>query len=142
MNANDVVQLKYRLQRVDFALDVELAIPMHGISGIFGASGSGKTSLLRCIAGLEDVPNGELVVAGECWQDANVSLAVHERDIGYVFQEPRLFRHLDVRANIEYGMRRSGGGGPDFDDVIDMLGLAKLLARRPTELSGDRKSVV
>jgi molybdate transport system ATP-binding protein len=137
MSATDTVDLTYRLQRAEFALDVSLAIPMQGITGIFGASGSGKTTLLRCIAGLEEVSDGELAVAGEHWQKTSVSRAVHEREIGYVFQEPRLFRHLDVRANIEYGMRRSAADdGADFSEVIDMLGLAKLLQRRPDELSG------
>ena len=137
MSAGHSVQLKYKVQRADFTLDVALDIPMQGITGIFGASGAGKTTLLRCIAGLEDAKSGELIVAGDCWQDTNVSRAAYDRNIGYVFQEPRLFRHLDVRANIEYGMRRSASDdGPDFATIIELLGLESLLARRPIELSG------
>ncbi|MGI9271825.1 MAG: molybdenum ABC transporter ATP-binding protein [Woeseiaceae bacterium] len=137
MNENNSVQFKYALQRKDFSLDVALDIPMRGITGIFGASGAGKTTLLRCIAGLEDAQAGELVVAGERWQDEKYSRATFDRNIGYVFQEPRLFRHLDVQANIEYGMRRSANNdGPDFAAIIELLGLENLLARRPDELSG------
>lgn len=137
MSPADAMQMRYRVQRDGFALDVALDIPLRGISGIFGASGAGKTTLLRCIAGLEAAPGGELVVAGECWQDPHFSRAVYDRNIGYVFQEPRLFRHLDVRANIEYGMRRSAhDDGPDFDAVIELLGLGALLQRQPGELSG------
>lgn len=137
MSSAGDIALRYRLQRQDFSLDVALQLPLSGITGIFGASGAGKTTLLRCIAGLEKAPGSELVVAGECWQDANTSKPVHERQIGYVFQEPRLFRHLDVRANIEYGMHRCGGrGGPEFGAVIELLGLASLLGRAAGELSG------
>jgi molybdate transport system ATP-binding protein len=137
MNQDRQVRLCYRLQRADFVLDVALQLPLQGIIGIFGASGAGKTTLLRCIAGLENAPGGELVVAGERWQDTAISLPPGLRRIGYVFQEARLFRHLNVRANIEYGMRRSHGqDGPGFDAVIELLGLGDLLERRPADLSG------
>ncbi|MDA1062737.1 MAG: molybdenum ABC transporter ATP-binding protein [Proteobacteria bacterium] len=137
MSSIDEIALRYRLQRADFSLDVALQLPLSGITGIFGASGSGKTTLLRCIAGLEAAPGSELVVTGECWQDATFSKPPHERQIGYVFQEPRLFKHLDVRANIEYGMRRSlGRDTPAFEKVIALLGIEALLERKPAKLSG------
>jgi len=137
MTSRQTVQLKYEVQRADFSLAVALDIPMQGVTGIFGASGAGKTTLLRCIAGLEDAPGGDLVVAGERWQGEDVSRPVHERNIGYVFQEPRLFGHLQVGANIEYGMRRrSSKAGPDFAAVVELLGLEALLERWPNELSG------
>ncbi len=139
MNADSSIQLAYALQRDDFCLDVKLDLPLRGITGVFGQSGAGKTTLLRCIAGLERPEAGRLVVAGELWQDGfeKVWRAVHKRNIGYVFQEPRLFDHLDVRGNIDYGMRRSEhDNGTDADHVIDLLGLEKLLARKPDALSG------
>jgi len=137
MNAGDTMQLAYAIKRSGFSLDVDLSLPLRGITGIFGASGAGKTTLLRCIAGLEQAPAAELIVAGERWQGSGFSLPVHEREIGYVFQEPRLFGHLNVRRNIEYGLRRSGGGQPpDIAEVVDLLGLAALLERWPHELSG------
>ena len=139
MNAASTIHVRYSLQRPEFALDVNLDLPLHGISGVFGASGAGKTSLLRCIAGLERPAAGKLVVAGDVWQDdeSNSWRAVHERDIGYVFQEPRLFAHLDVRGNIEYGLRRrEHNGAPDIDRVIELLGIEQLLGRKTDELSG------
>ena len=137
MNAGESIQLKYHLRRAEFVLDVAMDIPLQGITGIFGASGAGKTTLLRCIAGLEDAQGGDLVVAGDCWQDENLSRAPYDRNIGYVFQEPRLFRHLNVAANIEYGMRRSASDdGPDFTTVVELLGLEALLERQPDDLSG------
>ncbi len=139
MNAASVIHMQYALTRGDFELDVDLELPLRGITGVFGVSGAGKTSLLRCIAGLERPTRGRLVVAGDAWQDdaQRIWRAAHERDIGYVFQEPRLFAHLDVRGNIEYGLRRREHNGvPDVDHVIELLGIERLLQRRPDELSG------
>ena len=120
----------------DFMLDVRGEIPLRGITGIFGHSGAGKTTLLRCIAGLEKSYKGRVSVAGQNWIGPK-STPVHEREIGYVFQEPRLFRHLDVRGNIEYGMRRRRrSDGPGVNEVVALLGLEHLLARRSWELSG------
>jgi len=134
MNADSTIQLAYALHRGDFSLDVKLDLPLRGITGVFGHSGAGKTSLLRCIAGLERPESGILIVGGKVWQHGaeKVWRAVHERNIGYVFQEPRLFDHLNVRGNIEYGMRRrKGDNGTDMDHVIHLLGLERLLARKP-----------
>lgn len=137
MSPETVIAIRYALRRPSFGLDVDIEIPMHGITGVYGRSGSGKTSLLRCIAGLEAPAEGRLVVAGDTWQDERTARAVHEREIGYVFQEPRLFDHLDVRGNVEYGARRRPDtGGPSLDSVIDLLGLERLLDRKPSALSG------
>ena len=140
MSAADTLQARYTLKRERFALDVALALPMRGITAVFGDSGAGKTTLLRCIAGLEQPDAGQLLVGNETWQDSdsNIDRAVHERRIAYVFQEPRLFTHLDVRRNLEYGQRRVSSSGPGlaFDEVVALLGLEKLLGRAPLELSG------
>jgi len=134
------ITLRYALQRDDFGLDVDLKIPMRGITGVFGESGSGKTTLLRCIAGLERPATGRLVVGSDVWQDQSkkVSRAVHEREIGYVFQEPRLFRHLNVLRNLDYGRHRGKMSRDEiaFDHIIALLGLEQLLHRMPGALSG------
>lgn len=133
------LEIRYALERVGFSLDVDVELAMHGITGIFGRSGAGKTSLLRCIAGLEKPERGRLVVDGDVWQDtdSDTSRAVHMRDIGYVFQEPRLFPHLDVRRNLDYGRQRMRAAAhPGFDEVVALLGLEALLDRRPDGLSG------
>ena len=134
-----MIELRYRIERPAFSLDVDLELPLRGITGVFGESGAGKTTLLRCIAGLESAEDGRLQVARETWEDTGrgIALPVQQRNIGYVFQEPRLFDHLSVRANIEYGRkRRAGEGAGDFDHIVGLLGLEDLLERRPQALSG------
>ena len=134
-----MMELQYTVERAAFTLDARLELPLQGITGIFGVSGAGKTTLLRCIAGLEPTAAGRLVVGGDTWEDssAGVTLPVQQRNIGYVFQEPRLFDHLSVRANIDYGSRRRSGASSDsFDHVVELLGLQPLLEQRPSELSG------
>ena len=134
------VEMRYALRRGSFDLDVDLRLSIRGITGLFGPSGSGKTTLLRCIAGLEQPSSGRLVVDGDVWQDhaEGISRAVHDRRIGYVFQEPRLFGHLDVRRNLDFGRRRARGadGGVDMDRIVALLGLERLLPRKPDALSG------
>ncbi len=120
MSGAAVIRLRYRIEREAFVLDVDTDIPMHGITGVFGVSGAGKTTLLRCMAGLETSKDATLVVAGDTWEDSDAGLSrpVHRRNVGYVFQEPRLFEHLSVRGNIEYGARRrEHGRNPTFDQV-------------------------
>lgn len=133
------IEARYRLERGRFELDVDLDLPMDGITGLFGVSGAGKTSLLRCMAGLEQASTARLVIDGDTLDDrqAGVAIPVHRRRIAVVFQEPRLFAHLDVRANILYGARRSGGAdGAAVDDVIELLGLGALLEQGAGTLSG------
>jgi len=115
------VALTHSIQKGEFFLDVDTEIPAAGITGIFGESGSGKTTLLRCIAGLEGPTGTE---------------PVHKRRIGFVFQEPQLFAHLNVRKNIEYGMRRNPQAGNSLAEVARLLEVENLLDRSTKELSG------
>jgi molybdate transport system ATP-binding protein len=135
-----IVAFKYMLERPDFTLDTECTFPARGITGIFGQSGSGKTTLLRCIAGLEPSAHGRLNVNGDVWQDSDddVCLPPYRRRIGYVFQDARLFPHLDVERNLRYGMQRNHGNDSrvDFQQVIELMELGSMLDRRPNELSG------
>ena len=124
-----------------FSLDAEFSVPATGVTALSGPSGSGKTSLLRCIAGLTRLP-GRLRVAGEVWQDDRTFLPAHRRPIGVVFQEPSLLSHLSVRGNLDYGARRSSAKGTSFDGVVELLGLAPLLARSTTHLSGGERQRV
>ncbi len=137
------------LQRNGFLLDVDLHLPAKGISVLFGPSGCGKTSLLRCVAGLERPTVGRIEVAGQVWQDASqgVFLPTWQRPLGYVFQEASLFDHLDVRGNLEYGLRRApqvapGAGWQSLEQVIELLGIGLLMQRRPHQLSGGERQRV
>lgn len=131
------IEARYRLERDRFSLDVDLDLPLGGITGLFGVSGAGKTSLLRCMAGLERAADARLVIDGETIEDDALSTPVHRRRIGVVFQEPRLFNHLDVMGNILFGSKRFGSNGAaHVDEMIDLLGLGKLLDRPAQSLSG------
>ena len=138
------LRARFRLDRGGFVLDVDLELPGRGVTALFGQSGSGKTTLLRCIAGLESAQGGELVVNGQVWQDAATFLPSHRRPLGYVFQEASLFAHLDVRRNLEFGLRRvpAGERKVSLEQAIELLGIGHLLQRRPDSLSGGEKQRV
>ncbi len=140
----DTIDAHFRGQHGDFLLNVAFSIPAKGITALFGHSGCGKTTVLRCIAGLNRLSEGSLTVSGECWQQDQFFLAPHRRPIGYVFQEANLFAHLSVRANLNYGYKRSQtrDGSPDFDEVVELLGLQALLDRSPERLSGGERQRV
>ena len=127
-----------------FRLDVAFRIPGSGVTSLFGPSGSGKTTILRCIAGLQRLA-GRFLIGGETWQDdgRGIFRRVHERRIGYVFQEASLFPHLSVRGNLHYAARRAGVAPVlGFDAVVEMLGLGLLLERAPAALSGGERQRV
>ncbi len=138
------IEARLQLKRGDFRLEVDLELPARGVSGIFGRSGCGKTSLLRAIAGLEPAVRGELRVNGETWQAAGVFLPPHRRAVGYVFQEPSLLAHLSVRGNLEYGLRRlrRAERRVALERAVDLLDIGPLLARRPQGLSGGEQQRV
>jgi molybdate transport system ATP-binding protein len=138
------VEARFRLEREGFVLDSELSVPGRGVSAILGPSGCGKTTLLRAIAGLEKSPGGYLRVGDEVWQEGERCLQVHERSLGYVFQEPSLFAHLTVGENLEYGHSRvpAEERRVKFDDALEFFGLAPLLERLPEGLSGGERQRV
>ncbi|HEY8857490.1 MAG TPA: molybdenum ABC transporter ATP-binding protein [Rugosibacter sp.] len=137
------IQAKFQLDWPGFSLDVDLALPARGITALFGSSGSGKTTLLRCIAGLEKVTQGRLVVNGEIWQDNTRRVPVHQRPLGYVFQEASLFAHLTVLGNLRYGVKRvADKSSAALDNAIELLGIGTLLDRLPDKLSGGERQRV
>lgn len=126
-----------------FALDVAFEVPARGVTALFGPSGCGKTSVLRAIAGLNRIANGYFAIDGDVWQDATRFRPVHQRPIGYVFQEASLFPHLSVSGNLLYGApKRLDAPAIGFDEVVDLLGLGKLLDRSPHHLSGGERQRV
>jgi molybdate transport system ATP-binding protein len=138
------IELQFALERRGFRLAVDAAIPGRGVTALFGRSGCGKTTLLRCVAGLERSARGRLVVNGETWQDGNRFIPAHQRPLGYVFQEGQLFPHLSVQGNLLYGYRRIPVVQRIVqpDDVVKLLGLEMLLQRRVTEISGGQRQRV
>lgn len=119
--------------------DTEIACriePGAGVTVLFGPSGAGKSSVLNMVAGLLRPDSGHIRVGDRTLFDAAsaIDLPPEARRAGYVFQEPRLFPHLRVRANLLYGRRKQGAA--DVDGVIGLLGIAHLLERWPRTLSG------
>ncbi len=138
------IQARFHLQRPGFELDVDLSLPGQGVTALFGRSGSGKTTVLRAIAGLERIPEGYLSVGGQTWQQGSHFMPTYVRPLGYVFQEASLFPHLSVRGNVEFGLKRIAPGSRRFDTntVAELLGIAHLLSRSPVGLSGGERQRV
>jgi len=116
------------------------------VTGLFGASGAGKTSLVNMIAGLLRPDRGTISIDSETLDDtgARVHVPAHRRRIGYVFQDARLFPHLDVRQNLDYGrrMNRLADDPVQRARVTDLLDIGGLLGRRPGQLSGGERQRV
>ncbi len=139
------IRARFTIDRGDFKLDVDLTLPGSGITALFGHSGSGKTTCLRGLAGLERFP-GYCALGDTVWQDDSCGIFVptHQRALGYVFQEASLFPHLSVQQNMVFGQKRqcTAAGGLQLDDVVELLGIGNLLDRRPSELSGGERQRV
>ena len=135
----------------DFDLSVTESMSLAGVTAIFGPSGSGKSTLLRTIAGFEQPQSGTINCAGQLWYDSeqNINVPPHQRSVGYMFQDARLFSHLDVGGNLSYAQKRrhsteDRGGLSDltYDHVVDVLDLSTLLRRSVTALSGGERQRV
>jgi molybdate transport system ATP-binding protein len=138
--------------RVDVAkhlgeFSIEVAFASEGrVTGLFGASGAGKSSLINMIAGLLRPDRGVIAIDGETLDDTagRVHVPAHRRRIGYVFQDARLFPHLDIRQNLDYGrrMNRLAEDPVQHKRITDLLDIGNLLDRRPGKLSGGERQRV
>ncbi|ARN79782.1 molybdenum ABC transporter ATP-binding protein [Methylocystis bryophila] len=146
MSAGHTIRAEFRNALGKFTLDAAFETPAKGVTALFGPSGCGKTTVIRCVAGLTRVKDGYCRIDGEIWQDRDgVFLPTHKRPLGYVFQEASLFPHLSVRRNLLFGApKEKSKDRPqiDFDEVVDLLGLRRLLERSPTNLSGGERQRV
>jgi molybdate transport system ATP-binding protein len=140
-----MLRVDIRKQLGEFSL--EASFESEGrVTGLFGASGAGKTSLVNMIAGLLTPDRGTIALDGDVLDDTSVRLHVpsHHRHIGYVFQDARLFPHLDVRQNLDYGRRMNGlaADPAQHTRITDLLDIGPLLDRRPGKLSGGERQRV
>ena len=137
------VAVEKRLGALTLAAQFQIA---GGVTALFGPSGAGKTSLVNMIAGLLKPDRGSIVLGDTILFDQAEAINVppHRRRIGYVFQEGRLFPHLSVRQNLDYGRRMSGRprDPTEFERIATLLGIAHLLQRRPRMLSGGERQRV
>jgi len=138
-----MIDMRLKLDYPGFALDVDLQLPGRGVTALYGHSGSGKTTCLRCIAGLEKAGQAFIQVNAEVWQDSakRIFVPAHKRALGYVFQEASLFPHLSVLANLQFGLKRipASQRRVDMTHATDLLGIGHLLDRHPHNLSGGER---
>ena len=132
--------------RGGFSCRLSQNVPLDGITALFGPSGCGKTTALRILAGLEDDCSGRIQFDDDVWFDSaeKVFVPTHRRGIGYVFQDARLFEHLDVAGNLAFAERRAFAAGPQIDrgQVLSVLQLDDFLDRRIDGLSGGERQRV
>jgi len=141
--SDDALYIDIRLQLDAFDLRLTTSVPLTGVTAVFGPSGSGKSSLLRTIAGFEHPDTGTIRCADEVWSDRDRFVAPHRRPVGFMFQEARLFTHLDVSGNLAYAERRAAADSViRRAQVIEALSLGDLLNRRVEALSGGERQRV
>ena len=134
------INVQQQLGRLTLRADLQL--PTQGVTAIFGLSGSGKTSLINLVSGLTHPDQGFIRLNDHTLVDVEngENLPVHQRKIGYVFQDARLFPHYNVKGNLRYGMKNVSR--EDFDYIAQLLGIEPLLKRYPLTLSGGEKQRV
>ena len=121
---------------------VDLLVPAGSLAAVLGGSGCGKTTLLRAIAGFHPVDAGTIDIGGERVAGDGADVAPERRRVGLVPQEGALFGHLDVAANVGFGLRRAERRGPRVAEMLDLVGLADYGSRMPAELSGGQQQRV
>ena len=138
------INIDIRVGFQQFELSIKQAIPLQGITGIFGHSASGKSTLLRSITGLEKKLQGKITLAGESLVNTSEKhyIKPEHRHIGLVFQDSRLFEHLTVLENLEYAVKRCQNNQLSFAEIIELTKLNTLLNLRPNHLSGGQKQRV
>ena len=140
-----MIEVQLRLERREFTLDVQMQLPSGRATALVGPSGCGKTTVLRAMAGLLRAA-GRVTVGEQVWQDDATGrfMPAHQRGVGYVSQETSLFAHLDVRRNLEFGLKRVDPGSRrvSLDQAVVLLNLAALMSRDTQSLSGGERQRV
>jgi len=139
------LELSLRHRVGALTLDVDFTAPQ-GVTVLYGRSGAGKSTIINAVAGLVTPQQGRIALDGRVLLDTDTrtNLRPHRREVGYIFQEGRLFPHLTVRQNLTYGrwFARRGAAREDMGRIVEMLGIGPLLDRRPERLSGGEKQRV
>ncbi len=140
-----MIEISVKLKRQDFELDVSLALSQR-VTAIFGPSGAGKSTLLSVIAGISKPDQGRVVINGNAVFDSEkkINIPIHQRKIGLVFQDGRLFPHLNVEHNLTYPLKFIPEDAQQFKlkEIINLLEIDTLLNRRTHQLSGGEKQRV
>lgn len=138
-----MLEVSIRHRYDDATLEIDFVSGARSVA-LFGDSGAGKTSTLNAIAGLLTPDAGRIAVDGKPWFDRSmaVSTPIRERAIGYVFQDGRLFPHMSVRGNLLFGAHARNPHREGWQEIVELLSLERLLARRPASLSGGERQRV
>jgi molybdate transport system ATP-binding protein len=141
-----MLRIRTRARRDAFTLDVSIEMEQAGVLALFGRSGCGKSTLVNIIAGLIKADTSHIQIDEVVLEDSSsrVYVEAERRRIGYVFQDARLFPHLNVGKNLNYGLHRAKKqpARVTFESVVALLGLQQLLTRRPHQLSGGERQRV
>ncbi|WP_336009695.1 ATP-binding cassette domain-containing protein [Acinetobacter calcoaceticus] len=140
-----LIDCHFQLQMGQFLIEPNFQSDA-SVIGLFGASGSGKTSILHAIAGLNTPRSGLIKIQGQTWFDSNqkINLSTQKRHVGLVFQDAQLFPHKTVKQNLLFGLKHLSQQERHFeaDYIIELLKLEHLLERMPIKLSGGEKQRV
>lgn len=140
-----MIELDLRHAQGDFNLNVKCRLNAP-VVGLFGASGAGKSTLLSMIAGLVKPKSGQIILDGHYLFDSEraINTPMHQRRIGVVFQDSRLFPHLNIRDNLNYGFNLLPAKDKriSFTQVVDLLEIGHLLKQKPHQISGGEKQRV
>ena len=138
------VSLTHRFKKIH--INVDFKVGSGSITSLYGRSGSGKTSIINMISGLQKPNLGFIQIDNDVLldTDSNIYEPPEKRGLGYIFQDSRLFPHLNIRRNLEYGIRNNpiSSSQFSFDSVVDILQIGPLLERKPNNLSGGEKQRV
>ncbi|MGI9426784.1 MAG: molybdenum ABC transporter ATP-binding protein [Hyphomicrobiaceae bacterium] len=140
-----MIEVKFETQLAGTSFDVAFSAPGEGVTALFGRSGAGKSVIMETLAGGHQPATGHVRVNDDTFIDTDKGhlLPVHQRRIGYVFQDSRLFPHLSVKSNLLYGFKRAKGRRfVEIDHAVALLGLEDLMQRRPHRLSGGERQRV
>ena len=141
-----LVNVTKRFGDVTAVRGVDLDVSDGELLAVLGPSGCGKTTLLRLIAGFEQITEGTVVLGGQTVSDAKTHVPAERRRVGIVFQSYALWPHMTVAENVGYPLRVAGISGPDHarrvQDALEMVGLAELAPRAPSALSGGQQQRV
>ena len=140
-----MIEVQAKLQRDSFVLDVSLQLN-HRVTALFGASGSGKSTLLNIIAGITKPDSGYISIDNDCVFDSKnrINKAIHQRRVGLVFQDGRLFPHMTVKQNLNYAIKVNTTKNQliTISELIELLEIEPLIKRHPHQLSGGEKQRV
>ena len=142
MFALKINKLDHYIKNKKILNNISLEFEEDKIACILGPSGCGKTTLLKLIAGLENVQKGEIYIKDKLVSSSTKHTKTEKRNIGFLFQDFALFPHLTIEGNLRFAIKKNGDPGQDINEVIDLIKLSASIKKYPHELSGGEQQRV